>query len=178
MAISRIRGEQIKLGVLKNEHINDSAAIAESKLNIDWNGHYHSALQVKKVVDFIQVNGTAVSGTSAVISSIIPNSVPNVDSEETDEGVIVSGEKNKAPIRDAVSGDPVLDADENQVYGRVVFEAGEFVLKFYSVVLGVQTDFVMPAGSVINWQYAKRFNLDNVPEMFAANEKFVEIQFC
>jgi hypothetical protein len=174
MAISRIRGEQIRLGALKNEHVNDSAAIAESKLNIDWDGHYHSALQVKKVVDFIQVNGTTVSGLSADISGIIPNSVPNVESEQTDEGVIVSGEKNKAPIRSAVTGDPIVDADENQVYGRVEFEAGEYVLKFYSVVSGVQTAFSMPSGTVINWQYAKRFNLDNVPEMFAANEKFVE----
>jgi hypothetical protein len=175
MAISRIRGEQIRLGTLKNEHINDSAAIAESKLSINWDGHYHSALQVKKVVDFIQVNGSSVSGTSFSIPSlIIPNSVPNVESEQTDEGVIVSGEKNKAPIRSAVTGDPIVDEDENQVYGRVEFEAGEYVLKFYSVVSGVETAFSMPSGTVINWQYAKRFNLDNVPEMFAANEKFVE----
>lgn len=194
MAITRIRGEQIKDGVLLNQHIADdqivnakiasNAAIAESKLDIAWYDRYHDALKVRKIVDFVQVNGTSVGGESVIdISAIIPNTVPAVDSTytagadptaTTGEGVIATGSKNKAIIRDATTGEPVLDASDNEVYGRVSVIDGDFALSFYSLISGVETAFTMPASTTINWQYAKRFNLDAVDEMFASNEKFVE----
>jgi hypothetical protein len=178
MAISRIRGEQIKQEVLKNVHIAADAAIAESKLDINWANHYQQALITKKVVDFVQVNGTDVGGATSVdvtALGIIPAGVPNVNSDPlSGEGVIIDAPKNKVPIRDSVSGDPVLDEHGHEVYGRMVFENGAFVVKFFTDEAGVETAFTMPAGQKIDWQYAKRFNLDTVSEMFAANEKFVE----
>lgn len=184
MAISRIRGEQIKQQVLRNEHIANDAAIQESKLSINWASHYQNALVTKKVVDFVQVNGTVVGGLSeADISAVIPNTVPNVLSDPlTGEGVIVDAPKNRAIIRDKVSGDPVLDANGHEVFGRITFnEVGnKFELKFYvfdpaaNDGAGAEIPHTMEVGQAIDWQYAKRFNLDSVDEMFAANEKFVE----
>lgn len=194
MSITRIRGEQIKDGVILNQHISDNqimdakiasnAAISESKLNIAWYDRYHDALKVRKIVDFVQVNGTAVGGESVVdISAIIPNTVPAVDSTytagadptaSTGEGVLATGSKNKAIVRNAATGEPLLDANDNEVYGRVSVIDGDFALSFYSLVSGVETAYTMPANTTIDWQYAKRFNLDAVDEMFASNEKFVE----
>lgn len=184
MGISKIRGEQIKSGVLLNEHIASNAAIAESKLNIDWLSRYHNALKTRKILDYVQVNGTSVGGFQSVnISSVIPNTVPAVDSTyvpgedptaETGEGVVATGSKNKAIIRNATTGEPILDANENEVYGRVSVVSGDFTLSFYTLVSGVETAFTMPASTTIDWQYVKRFNLDAVSESFAMNEKFVD----
>jgi hypothetical protein len=184
MAISRIRGEQIKQQVIKDQHIASDAAIQESKLAIDWAAHYQQALVTKKVVDYVQVNGTDVGGFGQIdISAVIPNTVPHVNSDPlSGEGVIVDAPKNKAIIRDAVTGDPVLDENQREVYGRVEFDdaGNNFVLKFFTFDptanggAGAEVPFTMPAGQKIDWQYAKRFNLDTVDEMFAANEKFVE----
>lgn len=176
MAISRIRGEQIKNLALTNEHIAGNAAIEESKLAVDWDGHYQSALQTKKVADYIQVIGTDVAGVANLdVSAVIPATVPNVLSDPlSGEGVIVDAPKNKTILRDAVTGDPILDENDQEVYGRVTFENGVFVLKFYAPDGAGEKTFTMPAGQKIDWQYLKRFNLQTVSEMFAANEKFAE----
>jgi hypothetical protein len=180
MAISRIRGDQIRDKSILNQHVADDAAIAETKLAIDWTGHYQSALQTKKIVDFVQANKIDVAGVSEFdLSPLIPNTVPNVQSDPlSGEGVIIDAPKNAAPIRDSVTGDPILDANHNEVIARVTFDAtgNKFVLKFLSVDpnTSAETAFVMPAGQKVDMQYAKRFNLQSVSENFAANEKFVE----
>ncbi|GAK42042.1 hypothetical protein TCA2_4534 [Paenibacillus sp. TCA20] len=176
MAITRFRGEQIRDAVLKNSHIADDAAIAESKLAVNWEEHYQTALEGKKVADYIQVIATDVSGVANLdVSEIIPATVPNVLSDPlSGEGVIVDAPKNKVILRDVVTGEPVLDDKDQEVFGRMTFEGGVFVLKFYSPDGAGEVPFTMPEGQKIDWQYLKRFNLQTVSEMFAANEKFAE----
>lgn len=207
MGITRIRGSQLKdrtiegikiaVNTLKDEHIAADAAISESKLNINWAAHGSDILRSKKVVDYIQVNGTNVSGVSSIDVSalgIIPNTDPAVGSSSTQEGVIVDAPKNKVPLRDSDTGEIILANIGNsidtiyEVYGRITFvdspdggvTPAKYVLSFYyfdpnaNRGTGEEVPFTMPDNQKIDWQYLKRFNLESVSETFAANEKFIE----
>lgn len=207
MGITRIRGSQLKdrtiegikiaVNTLKDEHIAADAAISESKLNINWAARGSDILRSKKVVDYIQVNGTDVSNVSSIDVSalgIIPNTDPAVGSNSTQEGVIVDAPKNKVPLRDSDTGEIILANIGSsidiiyEVYGRITFvdspdggvTPAKYVLSFYyfdpkaNGGTGAEVPFTMPANQRIDWQYLKRFNLESVSETFAANEKFVE----
>lgn len=189
MAITRIRGGQIhdhtidgikiQLGALLNEHFASNAAIHESKLDINWESHTE-ILQNKKIVDYVQVNKTDVSGVSSIdvtALSIIPNTDEAVLSDPlSGEGIIVDEPKNRIILRDSITGDPVLDQHGHEVFGRIKKDEAEnkFIVHFYTNENDVETPFTMPEGQKIDWQYARRFNLLTINEMFAANEKFVE----
>lgn len=188
MAITRIRGGQIhdrtidgvkiQQGALLNEHIASNAAIHESKLDINWESHTE-ILQNKKVVDYIQVNATEVGGLNFIdVTSlaIIPGTDEGVVSDPlSGEGIIIDAPKNRVILRDTATGDPVLDEHGHEVFGRVTKDATDkFIVSFYTVEADVETPFTMPEGQKVDWQYARRFNLLTVNEMFAANEKFVE----
>ncbi|MNV17260.1 hypothetical protein D3C71_1080440 [compost metagenome] len=202
MAITRIRGGQIHdrtilgikiaQGVLSNEHIAAGAEIDESKLNIDWEGKGVDILSSKKVIDYIQVSGTVVDGLNSVnvtALNIFGGSTPTHAVSDPDlaaEGIIIDAPKNKVALRDSVTGDPILDSHGHEVFGRMTYDDGNsiYVLKFYTEENGnilatpvqgiVEVEFTMPDNQIIDWQYAQRFNLQTVNEMFAANEKFVE----
>jgi|GEM_PF-2327095 len=176
MAISRIRGEQIRPGVLVNQHIADNAGIHESKLDINWLSHYAQALETKKVIDFVQVGNKVVGGLSSYNLStqgILAGNAPKATSVSTDEGVIIDAPYNKVIIRDSVTGDSILDVSGNEVYGRMVHDGVDFIVMFYTSNDETETPFTMPENQEIDFQYMERFNLRTVSELFAANEKFV-----
>jgi hypothetical protein len=176
MAISRIRGEQIRQNVLVNAHIADEAAIHESKLDVNWSSHYAEALETKKVVDFVQVGNQSVGDASELnLSSagVLMGTAPITTSLDSSEGVITDAPYNKVIIRDSNSGDSFLTETEAEVYGRLVHDGVDFKVLFFSVEAEVETAFTMPTGAEIDFQYMERFNLRTVSELFAANEKFV-----
>ncbi|AOQ24730.1 hypothetical protein MTAT_04710 [Moorella thermoacetica] len=182
MPIARIRGEQIKLGVIGNPHIDANNPIEESKLSINWNSHTE-ALQNKKVVDYIQVNDTSVAaGASEVDVSTIIGSRPTTASDPlSGEGVIVDAPKNKCIIRDGVTNEPittVINSVAYEVFGRLTYDSvnSKFILKFFTAsgAGGAEEPYTFASAATIDWQFAQRFNLLTVDELFAANEKFVE----
>lgn len=182
MAFVKIRGEQIVDGVLKNQHIAANAAIHESKLDINWASHASEILTSRKVVDFVQVNGTVIpSGVSEidlVAAGIFTGSEAHTDSNPLSaEGIIVSGAKNVVILRDVTTGEPLVDENQNEVHGHVIHDGSTFKLQFVTDTAPVdhvgEVPFVFAAETAIDWQYAQRFNLETVNEMFAANEKFV-----
>lgn len=175
MAISRLNGKQIRPGVLTNSHVAANAAIEETKLSINWSSHYAEALETKKVVDFVQVGNKVVSGTefNLSVNGVLEGTAPIATSTGITEGVVTDAPYNKVVIRDANTGDSILDAQDNEVYGRIVHDGVDFKVMFYSVVAEAETAFVMPAGTEIDFQYMERFNLRTISELFAANEKFV-----
>jgi len=186
IASATILGSNIASNTIMDANIASNAAIAHTKLALD----YAEIFSHKKVVDFVQVNGTAVaSGVTKIDvtgsgTGQIPNSTPSVGSDSTSEGVITSGEKNRVPLRLAGSQDPLVAEWEvssvthrSDVYGRMTYDAGssKYELKFYYLdESGDETAYTTTDAVDIDWQYAKRFNLDSVSEMFAANEKFVD----
>lgn len=178
MAISRIRGEQIRQGVLVNQHIAADAAIEESKLDVNWGAHYAEALETKKVVDFVQVGNQTVGGLTELNLStgetpVLIGTSPITTSTGTTEGVITDAPYNKVIIRDANTGDSFVDELDNEVYGRLVHDGVDFKVMFFSVVEDAEVAFTMPLDAEIDFQYMERFNLRTISELFAANEKFV-----
>jgi hypothetical protein len=176
MAISRINGKQIRPGVLTNTHVAADAAIEETKLSINWSGHYASALESKKVVDYVQVVNKTVAGTefNLTLDGALQGNAPISTSAGTAEGVITDAPYNKVVIRDVITGEPILDLLDQEVFGRLVHDGVDFKLLFLTLdEAQLEVAFDMPANTAIDFQYMERFNLRTISELFAANEKFV-----
>lgn len=188
MSITRIRGEQIQADTIKAGHIAakqvanvaiaDDAAIAESKLNINWATHYGAALATKLVLDYVQMNNVAAVGGS--VENIIAAATPRANDNTTDLGVIVTNiggaDKNKVIIRDKTTGEPILDGLD-EIYGRITWDAtlngatGGFKLSFFK---GNDSAVNFATSTPVDLQYVRRFNLQDVDEAFSMNEKFVD----
>lgn len=178
MAISRIRGEQIRQNILVNAHIAEDAGIEESKLSVNWSSHYAEALETKKVVDYVQVTGKTVNGLTELNLStgdtpVLVGTAKITTSAGAEEGVITDAPYNKVVIRNAATGDSFLDEQDGEVFGRLVHDGVDFKVLFVSVVDGLEAPFTMPVDAVADFQYMERFNLRTISELFAANEKFV-----
>jgi hypothetical protein len=174
-----IAGEQILQNALSDEHIASNAAISETKLAINWHSHTE-ALEDRKVVDFVQVNGAVASGDGIDLEAILPaiKGIAAATSTDSIEGILVDAPKNIAPMRDSVSGEPLvaeIGGVDYEVIARVEFNSGKYELKFYtaSAADGKEVAYTLPNPVTVDLQYARRFNLKNVDEMFASNEKFV-----
>lgn len=177
MALLTLRGAQVRLATLDESHLTATASIPEAKLNIDWASH-DEMLQVKKVLDWVQVQDLVADDTSSIdLTSIIGVEAARATTAGETEGVIVEGDLNKVIIRNAVTGNPVLDGSNREVYGRLTFDESEseFTVAFYVDIDGTETTHAMPAGQDnIDLQYMQRFNLSTVSELFAANEKWCD----
>ncbi|MCX7610410.1 MAG: hypothetical protein N2043_02330 [Ignavibacterium sp.] len=191
MPFVKIRGAQIQDQTILNRHIADNAQIHESKLDIDWEGHYHEALSKKKVVDYVQVSNQQIEAGFSIldVTSILSGNNPTTSDPLDAEGVIINAPKNKIIVRDFVTGDPIVTLDGNgkakEVFGRLVYtpeenNGGNIIPEkwevhfFYKDENNQEVPYSFAETTTIDFQYAKRFNLDVVGEMFAANEKFVE----
>lgn len=174
--LMKLRGEQLKNGIIKNEHLAEP--IEEPNLAIDWGARGYEILASRKLVDFIQVNKIDVHAGSNSISldSLIPASDPKTTSDKLTEGVIIDAPKNRATIRNSVNGNPIISANKQEVYGRVVFdeEKNVFKLNFFYLDGDKEVPFTFTEDTTIDFQYARRFNLADIDELFAANERFVE----
>lgn len=181
MPLMRINGSQIQLGAIKNEHIGEP--IEETKLNIAWSTHYNNALATKKLLDYVQKNGVSVASGVSVIDNIIDAAEPHVE-DATSLGIITSDfdgkGKNKVVVRDAVTGEPILDASNREVYGRLTWDStlnsgsGGYKLSFYTFDGTNENAYAFAANATIDIQYMRRFTLLDVDESFSANEKFVD----
>lgn len=189
---SKIRGEQIQdrsiqganilQQTLTNEHFAPAAAIAESKLDINWHAHTE-ILQDKKIVDYVQANSIKASGVAVMdlesqLAAIA--GIPQATSTNSVEGIIVDYPKNVIPFRDSVTGEPIvaeIGGIDYEVIGRMEFDGAlsKYVVRFYTAsgTNGAEQPYDIGTQVNIDIQYAQRFNLASVSEMFAANEKFV-----
>ena len=170
----KIRGKQIHDYQILNRHIGEK--IQEQNLDIDFASHWADILEQKKVVDYVQVDNFTAVGAEIDLSAILP--ADTLISDGTTKGVIVEAPLNKCVVRDGISGKPILGPENDEVFGRLVAEDGEegrvFKLKLFSIVDGEETPFELTEEQVIDFQYAERFSLATVSELFAANEKFVD----
>lgn len=186
MAISRIRGSQIKnrtiigenieIGSLTDEHIAPSAMISEEKLNIDWESKSSNILKAKKIINYIQVNNTDVSELSFINLTdlnIISNEEESTLSISEREGIIVDEPKNIIAVRNADDNEPILFNEEFEVYGKLTHNDvdNKYILSFYYVDESMnETEYTMKVDQKINWKYLKRFNLENIDETFFIRE--------
>ena len=174
VSLVQIRGEQIQPNVIRNEHLAEP--IREENLQIDWARHTE-ILQDRKVVDYVQYMGLDAGGLSSVdITAQIGAATPRASSAGREEGVIVDAPKNRVVIRDAQTGLPILDDQDREVYGRLTYDdvTGAFMLSFFVKSDTDEEPVTLPDDTVIDFQVPRRFNLLDVDELFAANEKWVD----
>lgn len=174
MAFNQAGSKQIKPGAIDNTHIKAGAGIDESKLVIDWQARGSEVLAMKLLVDFVQVTGKTISlglNNVAVTESI---SAPAADADNKKGAVVQSG-KNKVIIRNNVTGDPVISADGNEVYGKLTHNGTDYIISFfYRDDAKVEQPYTFDAASSIDFQFPQRFDLGTIAETFASNEKFVD----
>lgn len=183
-----VDGKQIIQEAIVNEHISPDAAIHEDKLDINWNAHTE-VLVDRKVVDYVEANKLKVKGTQINLQSQINeiDGVKTATSDNSVEGIIVEGDKNKAPMRNSFTGEPLvatIDDVDYEVIARVEYyvdeededDTGSYFLRFYTASGEDGDEVPYSLGSdeiTVDILYARRWNLKDVDEMFAANEKFV-----
>lgn len=174
MAFNKARGSQIQAGAITNAHIADGAAIAESKLSIDWAARTQQILASRTVIDFVQVNGKAVPAGSGSITVTANISAPVADSDD-DRGAVVQNGKNLVIIRDSVTGEPLRGSANKEVYGKLTHDGTDYILTFYTKDAGgAEIAHTIADATTIDFQFPQRFDLFTVSETFAANEKFVD----
>lgn len=155
MAFVRIRGEQIQLGAIKDEHIASGAAIAESKLSIDWAARYADALKSKFMLDTVQKDGVVVAaGAASFALESIPAAGPN------ELGVVLGA---NVIVRNAATGEPIKDAAGQEVVATLAHNGTEYTLD-----MGVAFD------GTVNILYVQRFTLYSISESAMMNERFVD----
>lgn len=130
-------------------------------------GHTHNGSDSPKVsainLDAVRLRGyysqgagfsTPVTGTSVDASSKLIGKVPSTG--DSVKGVVVASTLNKIIIQDN-SGEDIVDAFGNAVYGRLTYMSSVWTLSFYTLVLGVETAYSM-VSQQFQWFYQELFN--------------------
>ena len=169
---SKIRGEQIKQGSINGLHIKDGVISSD---------HLHESaiqavLESKLIVDYVQL-ATPLNVESAATS--MPIAISNSNAVQPDDlsglGVLLD---KKVIIRNSETGNTIYNPADNhkhEVFGKLSYADGAYTISFGCYEAnGDFTPYEVPAGTNLDVQYAQRFTLASVDEMFAANEKFVD----
>lgn len=183
MTIARLRGEQLREGILRENHFAVDASLPESILNINWANHTE-ILQDKKVIYKVQLNDLAVGGLSEIDVTNLVTGNP-VSSTGIAEGIIIDEPKNKVTLRDGATQDtPLKDANANTVYGRMTYDDvnNKFIVKFFvfdtTLATPAEVSYTMPTGQTIDLIFYRRGNMLNIPEDYLITDggNFVEGQ--
>lgn len=169
MAFNKIRGQQIKNGAITAAHIQNNTIngdhLAQSAIQ--------AVLNSKLVVDYVQL-AQPITVPETGMSAIVPISGdPVATGNLTDLGVLLD---KKVIVRNAETGDAIYNPDhKHEVFGRLTHDGSQYTLEFGCYETdGSFTAYEFPTETKLDVQYAQRFTLATVDEMFAANEKFVD----
>lgn len=94
-------------------------------------------------------------------------SVPLQPASSTQQGVYVTPPNNKVAIVLSSTKAPILDAVDNEVYGRLTQAAGVYTLSFFSLVGGTETAYSFSASVNIDVYFTYQFSFETVPPDFA-----------
>lgn len=160
MAFNKVRGQQIKNGSISGEHLAKSAIQA--------------VLSNKLIVDYVQIaQPITVPESSSSVTVQISGTPVEVDNT-TDLGILLG---KKVIIRNTETGEPIYNPDhKHEVFGKLTHsEDTGYTLSFGCYEIdGSFTTYEFSKETQIDIQYAQRFTLATVDEMFASNEKFVD----
>lgn len=171
--LNQANARQIKAGAIDNTHLSATAAIDETKLNIDWAARTTEILASRTVVDFVQLNGVSVGNEvkTVTLTGVTAPAAATADAR----GIVVQAPANRVILRDASTGEPLVGSTGKEVYARITKPAQDFILSFYTKNAdGTEVDHTTTSGVTIDLQYPQRFDLSTVSETFASNEKFVD----
>lgn len=123
----------------------------------------------------IRVNGFAVATTtsSTVATSAITtalstasdgSAVPLQVSSSNGPGVITTGANNRIEIYNSTSKDKILAANGEEVYGRLTEAGAAYTLSYFTLPnTGTEAPYTFPAATTIDFEFAYRFELHQVP---------------
>lgn len=175
----RLKGKQIGLGSLKNEHLATDAALDESKLSLDYS--------TSSLFSSINAINPFVALYDKALSVAIPNGVAsvavttNVASAATlntptgtaaSEGVVVTPGLNKCILRDSLTNQPIEEsAGGADVYGRLTHDGTDYNLELYykDSATGTETAFTTTAALTVDVLFPESFQLKNIPFNALAN---------
>lgn len=182
MVFNKINSEQIQDTSIFSRHLAEKVvtsihladkSVGEAALDIDWTAKASEILATKKVIDFVQGPGGTIAAGSSSITGI---SLSLPAARAADElGVVVEGDSNKAILLSKDGSKLLTDEEGNVIFGSISESGGVFTINLKVVgSTGAAVSFVATKAIEYQLQYAARFTLDTVSEMFAANEKFVD----
>lgn len=169
----RIKGAQVKLATLGNEHINPASPITEAKLALAFStaalNDAIDGLSSKKVLTYIGIDGTLSSGTN---SSLIVNTAAilaaspsgTAGGSSSVAGIVTSTPNNKVQIRNSTTKQPIESSVGGpDVYGRLTESGGVYTLSYFYDNAGVETAFTMPADVGIDILFPESVNFADLP---------------
>jgi len=99
--------------------------------------------------DNVSVSGNSTTAFDAFIKNLA-NHNDGAGTSTTDGVVINSTQEYKLILREADTNDPINDGNNNEVYGRLDFSGGQYVINFYSSISGVETPYTFAAPADID----------------------------
>lgn len=78
-------------------------------------------------------------------------------------GLITSGVTNMTLLWATTSGEKLIDAGGNELYGRLTESGGVYTLTFYSLIAGVETAYSFTADTDIDFVVHYRFDFERLP---------------
>lgn len=147
--------------------------------------------QIEKLLQgFVRISGlSAVNATSSTVittplTTVLGTAgqggvaVPLQVATTTTEGVITSGQNNRAEIYDAVTKDKIFNQvgpnSGEEVYARVTEAAGVYTAEYYYLAngTGIETAFSFPATTSIDVELIYQFTFEHTPSDFATAVKY------
>ena len=139
---------------------------------------------------FVRISG--LSAVGATLSTVITTplttllgsagrngiAVPLQVATTTTEGVITSGQNNRAEIYDAVTKEKIFNqvgaTSGEEVYARITEAAGVYTAEYYYLAngTGVETAFTFPATQSIDVELIYQFTFEHLPADFATSIKY------
>lgn len=129
------------------------------------------AKQIRKMFEApMVISGfTTSAGTSNIVTSSLSTiatseGVPVQVANETNftRGFVVSG-NNIVDIVESASKTAIQDKKGNEIYGRLTKPGADYIVTFYSLVGGVETEFSIQAGIPINLVVAYLYDFNSLP---------------
>ena len=106
------------------------------------------------------VDPSGVSGLSANVNGYFVGKVPG--GTETQVGVVTTAPNNRCEVRDYESQTYLEDAEGQKIYARLVYDAPDWVLYFYTLESGIETPHSL-ASTTISVYSREVYSLETIP---------------
>ena len=167
----KIKGTQIGSGVITNDHVAAGAAIAETKLALDYGtSSLHTGItditgkkHALAVQATIAASGT---GTTKVVTTEVTDAsfYKTFSGDASTNGVVCAPPYNKVQIRKTSDGQPIEHTPGGaDVFGRLTEGDGTVTLSYRYMNAGVETAHTMAADQSIDILFVESYATLDIP---------------
>jgi len=130
---------------------------------------------IKPISAAVRINGFSASGNSSTITTAITTALSTAGEGSTAVpvqavgggntiGVVTSSPNNRVEIYNATSKQKIVDASNNEVYGRLTEATGVYTLSYFVLPSsGTETAFTFASATNIDFEFNYRFPFDRLP---------------